>query len=156
MAGRKFVVMVLAAVALPAAAQTLGVSFGSHAPLCLSIGSASYRLATNVFAADLTVRTDADALAPDLRIAFAETADQADFIFVDDGHAPTACAASAKTVRVDAAANKPSVVVAFAGADERADYRIFVRSRWLAPETAAALFAAAHAPARLATRLADR
>jgi len=30
-----------------------------------------------------------------------------------------------------------------------ADYRIFVRSHFLAPETAAALFAAAHIPARV-------
>ncbi len=32
-----------------------------------------------------------------------------------------------------------------------ADYRIFVRSRFLAPETAAALFAAAHVPAQVLT-----
>ena len=45
----------------------------------------------------------------------------------------------------------------FASAATPADYRIYVRSRWLSPEAAAALFAAAHAPARkLAGRLAIR
>ena len=155
MAGRKLLVILLAAIALPAAAQTVNMSFGS-APPCLSIGNARYRLATNLSAADVTVRTDATASAPDLRIAFDDSADKADFVFVDDGDAAPSCGAAAKTVRVDAGAEKPSVVVAFAGSQEHADYRIFVRSRWLAPEAAAALFAAAHAPVRLAIRMADR
>ena len=156
MAGRKVIVLLLAASALAMAAQTLGFSLQSAPQACLSIGNGSYRVATNMLGADVTVRIDPAAAAPDVRITFAETADQADFVFVDDGNAPPACGAAAKTVRIDAAALKPSVVVAFADGDERADYRIFVRSRWLAPEAAAALFAAANAPMRLASRVAGR
>ena len=58
-------------------------------------------------------------------------------------------------MRIDAAAATPDLVVGLAGATGAADYRIYIRSRWLSPEAAAALFAAAHAPARkLAGRVA--
>ena len=86
----------------------------------------------------------------------AENADEADFVFVDDGDAPRGCRHAAKSVRIDAAAAAPDLVVGFAGPRAGADYRIYVRSRWLAPETAAALFAAAHLPTRTAARTIDR
>ena len=55
------------------------------------------------------------------------------------------------------AATAPDLVVGFVSAAVSADYRIYVHSRWLEPQAAAALFAAAHAPAKkLARRLADR
>ncbi len=41
----------------------------------------------------------------------------------------------------------PDIVIGFA-AEADADYRLFVRSRWLTPESAAALFAAAKVSAR--------
>src|SRR4029077_2212865 len=112
-----------------------------------------------MLAADLRVRLDPAAAAPDIRIALAESADAADFVFVDDGNAPPAChnGARARRVRIDAAAATPDLVVGLAGAAGAADYRIYVRSRWLSPEAAAALFAAAHAPAgRLAVGVAIR
>lgn len=155
MAGRKILVLLLVALALPAAAQTFGFSAQSSQG-CLSIGNASYRVATGMLGADLTVRIDTAAAAPDIRIALAETADEADFVFVDDGNAPPACAANAPAVRIDAAAAQPNLVVGLAHDGGRADYRIYVRSRWLSSEAAAALFAAAHAPQRLAGRVAHR
>jgi fructose-specific component phosphotransferase system IIB-like protein len=146
------------AVAVPATAQTFGFTLGPTPHACLSIGDASYRVTTGMLGADLTVRIDPAAAAPDIRVQLAETADEADFVFVDDGDAQPSCGgARAKTVKIDAAASSPDLVVAFAAVTAPADYRIYVRSRWLSPEAAAALFAASHAPARrLAGRVAIR
>jgi len=147
------------AVAVPATAQTFGFSIGASPLACLAIGGASYRIATNLQGADLTVRIDPAAEAPDLRIHLTATPDDADFVFVDDGDAPPAChgATRAKSVRIDPAVASPDLVIGFASPAAAADYRIYVRSRWLSPEAAAALFAAAHAPARnLPGRVAHR
>jgi len=57
MAGRKTLVVLLGAVALLAVAQTFGL-IPQSAQACLSIGNASYRVATNMLGADLTVRID--------------------------------------------------------------------------------------------------
>ena len=138
------------AAAVPATAQTFGFSIAPAPQACLSIGDATYRVAATMLGADLTVRLDPAAAAPDIRIALAESADAADLVLVDDGDAPPAChnGAQAKRVRIDAAALAPDLVVGLAGAMGAADYRIYIRSRWLSPEAATALFAAAHAPAR--------
>ena len=147
---RKVLVLLLLAVAVPATAQTFGFSIGEAVPsVCLAIGDTTYRIASGNVHADYTVRIDAAAPTPDLRIQLAETADMADFVFVDDGDAPARCprgASGIKSVRADAAA--PDLVLGFTTSAMPADYRIFVRSRFLAPETAAMLFAAAHIPAR--------
>ena len=144
----------LLAVAIPATAQTFDFSLGA-APACLSIGNASYRVVPNAARADYTVRLDPGGAAPDVRIHIADSADAADFVFVDDGDMAPACqhaGAAVKTVRI--AAGAADLVAGIASA-EAADYRIYVRSRWLSVETAAALFAAARAPRTLAGR-ADR
>jgi hypothetical protein len=102
------------------------------------------------------VRLDPAAATPDIRIQIVDSADAADFVFVDDGDAPPTCqhkGAAVKTVKIDAAA--ADLTAAITADAALADYRIYVRSRWITPETAAALFAAAHAPRRLAGR-ADR
>jgi len=145
------------AAAVPATAQTFGFTLGPAAQACISIGDASYRTAI-LRGADLTVRIDPAAAAPDIRIQLAETADEADFVFVDDGDAEPSCSGTrAKSVRIDAGATAPDLVIGLANATAPADYRIYVRSRRLSPEAVAALFAAAHAPARrLAGRIADR
>ncbi|TMJ03009.1 MAG: hypothetical protein E6G97_10710 [Alphaproteobacteria bacterium] len=145
------------AIAVPATAQTFGFSLGSAPRACLAIGDTTYRVAATTSAADLTVRIDPRAAAPDIRIALAATADEADFVFVDDGDAPPACNGTrARSVKLDAAAASPDLVVGFSSANS-ADYRIYVRSRWLGAEAVAALFAAAHAPARkLVSRIVDR
>ena len=152
---RKVLVLLLLAVAVPATAQTFGFSISEAAPpACLAIGDTTYRIASGGVHADYTVRIDSAAPSPDIRIQLAETADMADFVFVDDGDAPARCprgASGIKSVRADAAAPAPDLVLGFATSAMPADYRIFVRSRFLAPETAAMLFAAAHIPTRVLT-----
>jgi hypothetical protein len=136
------------AAAVPATAQSFGFSLGSAPPVCLAIGNATWRLARS--GADVTVRIDPAAATSDVRIKLVETADEADFVFVDDG-APPACqgAAATRSVKIDPAARAPDLTVGFASGSAPADYRIYARSRWLAPEAVAALFAAAHMPMRI-------
>jgi hypothetical protein len=144
------------AIAVPATAQTFGFSLRTAEPACLSIGNATYRI-TNSARPDVTVRIDPAAAAPDIRIAIADVPDEADFVFVDDGDAPACSRGAFKGVRIDAAAAAPDLVVGLAAPETPANYRIYVRSRWLDAETAAALFAAAQLPARtLAGRAQDR
>lgn len=140
------------AVALPAAAHTFGFPPGSRRA-CLTIGNTIWRF-TGPAAANVAVRVDATATAPGLRIKFAETPEEADFVLVDDG-APPDCrsASSFKDVSIAPSAGPADLVVAFTSGAAPADYRIYLRSRWIAPETAAALFAAAHmSPQKLAGR----
>ena len=135
------------AAAVPAAAHTLGFSPGSAPQACIAIGNTTYRLARG--SADVTVRIDPTAAAAGLRIKLAETSEEADFILVDDGAPPNCRAASnVKDVSITSAAATPDLVVAFSSGSAPADYRVYVRSRWIAPETAAALFAAANLPLR--------
>ena len=147
----RFVALVLIAIAVSATARTYGRTTGpSEAQGCLSVGDRSYRLAADG-RADVTVRLDSAAAAPTIRIGMAETADEADLVLVDDGDAAPICPPAAKAVRIDAGATTPDIVVGFA-AEADADYRLFVRSRWLTPESAAALFAAAKVSARKLAR----
>ena len=147
----KILAFLMLAIAVPATAQTFGFSIGASAPqACLSIGNVTYRIAASIARPDVTVRIDPAAAPPDMRIQIAETPDEADFVFVDDGNAPPACqtgSSATKSVKVDAAATAPDLVVGLAATYAPADYRIYVRSRWLAPEIVAALFAAARAGA---------
>jgi hypothetical protein len=148
----RIVGLLMLAIAVPATAQTFGLSLGTAPQACLSIGNGAWRIAAD--RADVTVRIDPAANAPDVRVAFAEAVDEADFVFVDDGAAPVCPRGAVKTVKIDPAAD---LVVGLAAPGTPADYRIYVRSRWLEPQIAAALFAAAHAPTRrLTARVADR
>ena len=148
----KFVALVLLAIVVSATARTYGRATGwSEAQGCLSIGDGSYRLAKDG-RADVTVRLDPSASAPTVRIGMAETADEADLVLVDDGNTAPACPPAAKAVRIDDSATTPDIVIGFA-AEADADYRLFVRSRWITPESAAALFAASKVPPR---KLANR
>jgi len=139
------------AAALPVAAHTFGLMPGTAPPACLTIGGTTYRLGGG--GADVAVRIDPSAAAPGLRINLAETPEEADFVLVDDGAAPN-CRTAANVKDVSIAAGTPAdLTVRLADGTAPADYRIYVRSRWITPETAAALFAAAHRPPpRLAGR----
>jgi hypothetical protein len=156
---RKVLVLLLLAVTVPATAKTFGFSIGAATPpVCLAIGATTFRLANDGVRADYTVRIDPAAPSADIRIQLAESADVADFVFVDDGDAPARCppgSSGIKSVRTDATGMAADLVVGFATSTMPADYRIFVRSHFLAPEIAAALFAAAHIQAHvLAGRIA--
>jgi hypothetical protein len=148
---RRSLVLVLLAITVPAAAQTFGFGAGTSAA-CLSIGNTGYRLVSPGDRADYTVRIDPAAQAPDIRIQLTETIDEADFVFIEDGDTPRCAGLREKTVKIDAQA-APDFTIGLARASVPPDYRIYVRARTLAPEAAAALYAAAHMPAR---RLADR
>lgn len=141
---RKIAVLILlAAAAVPATAQTFGFSFGwSARNVCLSIGAATYRVSDSNSRADYTVRIDPNEASPDVKVHLATTMDEADFVLVDDGETPPACqaGAAAKTVKVSADAPDPDLVVGLVGAGA-ADYRVYVRSERLSSEAAAALFA---------------
>lgn len=135
--------------ALPVAAQTFGLVAGSAPQACLTIGTKTYRLAGRN--ADMTVRVDPAAAAPGLRITLADTPGDADFVLVDDGIAPN-CRTGAIVKEVGIAdGTAADLIVALVNEGAPADYRIYVRSRWIAPETAAALFAAARVPPRRMT-----
>ena len=143
------------AAALPVAAHTFGLVPGTAPQVCLTIGSTTYRLAGG--SADVTVRIDPAAAAPSLRIKLAETPEEADFVLVDDGAAPN-CRSATNLKQVSMAVGSAAdLTVHLAEGSAPADYRIYVRSRWITPETAAALFAAAHMPARrMAGGMGDR
>ena len=142
---QRFLVLAAIAIAVPATAQTFGFSVRATAAVCLAIGDASYRIADPGEHADYTVRIDPAAAAPDIRVQLTETIDDADFVFIE-GNGETRCRGG-KSVRIDAAA-PADLTVGFASSSVPADYRIYVRSRSLPPEAAAALYAAAHGPAR--------
>lgn len=147
---QRSLVFVLLAVAVPATAQTFGFSIGSSAPVCLSIADARYRLAAPGEHADYTVRIDPAAEAPDVRVQLTATIDDADFVFVEGGAGASHCQGS-KAVKIDPAA-PADLTVGFASSSAPADYRIYVRSRSLSPEAAAALYAVAHRPPRRLAR----
>jgi fructose-specific component phosphotransferase system IIB-like protein len=136
--------LILAA-ALPAAAHTFDFSPSSAQQACLAIGNTTYRLARD--RADVTVAIDAAVVIPALRLQFVETPEEADFVLVDDG-APPDCrnTINTKNIIIAPAESAADLTVAVTAAPAPADYRLYVRSRWIAPETAAALFAAAHRP----------
>jgi fructose-specific component phosphotransferase system IIB-like protein len=143
-ATRKIAILLLLAAAVPATAQTLGFSLGLSArTVCLSIGAATYRVSGSA-RSDYTVRIGPNEPSPDVRVHLAATPDDADFVLVDDGETPAGCdtraGSATKTVKVSADATAPDLVVGLAAADA-ADYRVYVRSRRLSPEAAAALFA---------------
>jgi len=147
---RRILVLVLSAIAIPATAQTFGFSIGTpEAAACLPVGSALYRLAAQGAPADYTVRIDPAAAAPDLRVHLSETADQADFVLVDDGEALRGCrGAPVRSVKIDAEAVAPDLVMGLVAESANADYRIYVRSHEFAPTAAAALLAAARLAGR--------
>lgn len=154
---RQSLVLLLLAIAVPATAQTFGFSIRASAPVCLAIGDISYRIAAPGERADYTVRIDASAQTPDIRIQLTGAIDEADFVFIGEGNTALHCPrvlSSGKTVRIDAAALAPDLVLGFANSSVPPDYRIYVRGDALAPEAAAALYAVAHRPVRRLT--ADR
>ena len=146
------VVFVLLAIAVPATAQTFAFSTGTPADVCPFIGDASYRIAAPGERADYRVRIDPAAAAPAIRVQLSATIDDADFVLVDAGDRAADCS-GARRVRLDAAA--ADLTVGIASPSEPADYRIYVRSRSLSPEAAAALYAAARWSARGLARAND-
>ena len=153
---RRSLVLVLAAFALPATAQTFDFPALSSAPACISIANARYRLTRPDEWADYTVRLD-PAAAARVRVQLTTSIDAADFVLIDDDHAATGCSAddiaadATKRIRLDPSATAPDLTIALVSDEAPADYRLYLRGSTLAPEAAAALFAAAQIKARPAS-----
>jgi hypothetical protein len=151
--------LLLLIIAVPATAHTFGFSLGSSAPACLAIGDANYRIAAPGERSDYTVRIEPDAAAPDLRIQLTGSIDEADFVVIADGDNAPRCPrglSGSTSVRFDTSAPAPDLVLGLGSASMPADYRIYVRGGSLAPEAAAALYAAAQIRTlRLASRTAS-
>lgn len=135
----------LAGCVLPAPAQTFDFIGHSSRAACITIAGARYRTAAPGERADYTIRLDPAAVAPDIRVALSGSIDTADLVLIGDDAARCEDG-SVRTVRIDPAAPAADLTVGFATATTPADYRIYLRETALAPETAAALFAAAQLP----------
>lgn len=146
---RRSLVLVLAALAVPAAAETFDVAVQRSAA-CITIADARYRIAAPHERADYTVRVDPVAASPDVRIQLTASIDEADFVLIGDGAAPSCRdgASSARAIKVDSSAPAPDLTIGFAPAPGAADYRIYLRGSTFAPEAVAALYAAARLSAR--------
>jgi len=146
---RRSLVLVLAACAVPATAQTFDFTV-HHAAACITIANAQYRLAAPGERADYTVRLDPAAAVPDVRLQLTASIDEADFVLIGESDAAPRCddAPGTRTIAIDRSAPAPDLTIAFARPDMPADYRIYVQGGPIAPETAAALYAAAQIPAR--------
>jgi hypothetical protein len=132
---------IVALLALAAAVPVAGSALFAPAPRpCLNTGNASYQL-SSARDADTTVRIEDASAQPDLRVAFVDTADSADFILVDDGADAGSCPATGyRTLHISHSAAKADISVGIA-ADEP-DYRIYLSSTLYSREDAAGLFAA--------------
>ena len=146
---RRSLVLVLAACAVPATAQTFDFT-AQRAAACITIVNAQYRLAAPGERADYTVRLDPAATVPDVRLRLTTSIDEADFVLIGDADSAPRCGdpAAARTIAIDPNAAAPDLTIAFARPDMAADYRIYVQASAIAPDTAAALYAAAQIPAR--------
>jgi hypothetical protein len=148
---RKTLILLLAAAAVPAVAQTLSFS---PRPACFTDGSLLYQV-TAATRADHVVKIDRDAATADIRIALIDTAEAADFVLVDDGDdAGLACRGRPTTIALGAAGRPADLTVGLMSTPDAADYRVFVRSQRFSPEAAVALFAVMRAanPQTLAGR----
>jgi hypothetical protein len=148
---RKALVLLLAAAAVPAVAQSL--SFVPRAA-CFTDGAAVYQVMPGAARADHMVQIDRDAAVADIRIALIERPESADFVLVDDGGSSHACRGRAarsavKSIALGAAVRPADLTVGLMSVPEAADYRIFVRSERFSPEAAVALFAIMRAGTKL-------
>ena len=155
---RRYLVLALAAFALPATAQTFDFPALSSAAACISVADARYRVARPDERADYTVRLDPAAAAPDVRVQLTASIDAADFVLIGDDRSATGCAADSatlvtRTIRIDPATTAPDLTIALVTDAAAADYRIYLRGSALAPEAAAALFAAAQIGIRPADKI---
>lgn len=144
---RKALILLLAAAAVPAVAQTFSLV---PRAACFTDGTAVYQIASGTARADHAVQIDRDAAVADIRIALIDRPEAADFVLVDDGGWGEGCRGRpAKTIALGAAARPADVTVGLMGAPEAAEYRIFVRSARFSPEAAVALFAVMRAGAKV-------
>jgi hypothetical protein len=136
----------LAVLAIPAAAHSMRAPAPTPpAALCFASGNTIFRLSADAAASDVRIRIEQDAPRADLRVQWADRAELADFVLVDDTALLPggACRAGAqvRTVVIDNAAAAPDVVVDVASGGT-ADFKVYVHSARFSQQDAAALLAA--------------
>ena len=117
-----------------------GLSGGSHP--CIAIANTSVEIADLPWRADLHVAFTEDPAVATVRVQVTESAEAADFAFVDgaDAAEANACEANAATQAVSISESGASgTPVIYLSTDGPSDYRIFVRSNTFSQREAAAL-----------------
>ncbi len=138
--------LALAVLALPVAGTAAHSFFAKPETLCFADGSSTYRVMHAAGNADIRVRIDNAAAAPDLRIRLVDRPETADFVLVDDfdPRERSACRTSGRvqTVKIDQEATRPDVTLSMSADLADADLTIYVRSARFSHQDAAALQAA--------------
>ena len=136
--------VLIAALAVPAAAHSTFAP--AKQSLCFASGAATYQIARNIETPDFRIRVAERPDRADLRMQLVDSAEQADFVLVDDFSAeePAPCrsAKPVRTVTLDTDGAKPDVTVRLSAEGGPADYRIYVHSVRFSHQDAAALLAA--------------
>jgi hypothetical protein len=140
------VLILVAALAVPAAAYAMKAAPTPKQPPCFASGASTYQIVASATAPDYRIRIDAQAMRPDLRMQLVDRAENADFVLVDDfsGSEPSTCKSSTpiRTVTLDTTAGTPDVTVQLSADAKGADYRLYVHSARFSQQDAAALLAA--------------
>ena len=113
---------------------------------CIALGETSLQIAPNPWQAQFNVRFTSDPAAATVRVQVVDSAEAADFVYVDDddGAEADACEISAATQFVGIAESPYAAgPVIYLSPDGKADYRIFVQSKRVTPREAAALIVGA-------------
>jgi len=134
-------------VPLIAAAAIAKIELSPVSRPCIAVGANSFELGSAPWHADLHVAfTDDPALAT-VRVALTDSAEEADFVVVDDSadRDGDGCNRMATQIVVIAADPGKSSPLIYLAQDGPADYHIFVRSSHFSAREAAALIVGAHA-----------
>ena len=113
---------------------------------CIALGETSLQIAPNPWQPQLHVSFTSDPAAATVRVQTVDSAEAADFVYVDDvnGTEADACEVTAATQFVGIAESPQAAgPVIYLSADGNADYRIFVQSKRFTPREAAALIVGA-------------
>jgi hypothetical protein len=145
------------AVPLIVAGVFAGGELASAARPCITLGETSVQIASSLWQAQFKVSFTDDPTLATVRVQIVDSAEAADFTYVDDidSTEASACDVTAAT-RFVAIAAIPAAAepVIYLSQDGNADYRIFVRSKQFTPREAAALIVGARGtPARMAAAL---
>jgi hypothetical protein len=113
---------------------------------CITVGETSVQIAPDSWHAQINVRFTKDPALATVRVQMVDSAEVADFAYVDDidSTEANACEVTAATrfVAIAALAAAAGPVI-YLSQDGNADYRIFVRSKHFTPREAAALIVGA-------------
>lgn len=136
--------ILIAVLAVPAAAHSMFAP--AKEALCFASGATTYKIARDTTAPDFRIKVAGDNARPDLRMQLVDSAEQADFVLVDDfsGAESQPCRSTTRiqTVALDTDAARPDVTVNLSTDTEASYYKIYVHSVRFSQQDAAALLAA--------------